>query len=193
MAVTVTKRSNSSGILSPNEFTASQTVGRVGGPVMFVWDHRTNQFCVLNQGFLAEACVLAEQYGVLGRVFESAELTIDAGSEVGTEVTASIEVPAGELWFINGATVTPTFAEGETGTCSFNLTISPAGGTEWNYYASNQSLTVGTDIDIRSDLFVPLRLVAGSKVTLKVTVTADFTDEATVEIALSGTKNRRLV
>lgn len=191
--ITVANKSNNSGVLSPSEFTASQSTGRISGPLVFVWDHRTNQYVVLNQGFLAEACVLAETYHVLGRVSESAKVTIDAGTKSDTTLSASVEVPAGELWFINGFKVVPTFAGGETGSCSFNVTVSPTGGTEWNYYSGKQALTEDVAVNVRNDLFVPLRLTAGSKVTLTVSVDKDFVNDANIVITVYGTKNRRIV
>ncbi len=191
--ITVVNKGNNSGVLSPRELSASQSTGRVSGPLVFAWDHRTNQYVVLNQGFLAEICVLAELYHVLGRVSESTKVTIEGGTKSGTTLSASIEVPAGELWFIRGFKVVPTFAPEETGSCSFNVAVSPTGGTEWNYYSSKQALTEEVAVIVNDDLSVPLRLTAGSKVTLTVSVDDDFINNANIAITVYGTKNRRIV
>jgi hypothetical protein len=185
--------------LSPSELVAQQVTGRVTGYPVFAWDHRNNQFGVLNQGFLAEVCVLAEVFAVVGRVAEDESVTVAKGSVVGDTATAYIEVPAGELWFLSRIAVTcPAAGTAGTngGSCSYNIAISIPGVPEFSYYSENQT-NMGATTNI--DLFDPdemgtrLRLPAGSKITLNLLVTVDFDVDKDFTIAVYGTKNRRIV
>ena len=74
------------------------------------WDPKDNKYHVVNLGNLVEPLVLAEKEYVADKLDsrDGKDVTVDAttGAVVGAGITGSIEVPAGEVWYINRLAVT---------------------------------------------------------------------------------------
>lgn len=198
MTVKVVKRENGKGVFSPQELTAQQLPGAVPGMPVIVWDHRNNQYCVLNQGFLAEACVVAEMLNVMGRVIVPAIATIEAGGAVGDTAEATITVPDGQVWFLSRLAVTcPDAGTAGTdgGSCNFNIEITHA-GVSWNYLptaATAMGTTTSIDLYDPDQLGARLRLVSGDTIKLKLTVTVDHDVDKDYVITAYGSIGKRLV
>jgi len=198
MLTKVIERNNNKGVFSPQEMKAQQLPGAVPGMPAIIWDHRNNQYGVLNQGFLAELCILAEQDNVLGRVYLPAEATIEAGAVVGDTGEAIITVPENQLWFLSRLAVTCP-AAGTPGTdggsANFNIEITH-GGVSWNYLAAAlaaMGATTAYDLADPDELGARLKLVAGDTIKLKLTVTVDHDVDKDYVITAYGCLGKRLV
>jgi hypothetical protein len=198
MLIKVNERKNSKGVFSPQEVRAQQLPGAVPGMPVIVWDHRNNQYGVLNQGFMAEVCVLAEQLNVLGRVYLPATVTIEAGAAVGDTAEAVITVAENQLWFISRLAVTcPAAGTAGTngGSANYNIEITH-GGASWNYLAAavtNMGATTAYDLFDPDELGARLRLTAGDTIKLKLTVTVDHDVDKDYVITAYGSIGKRLV
>lgn len=190
----IDKKDGQGGVFSPQEVSAQQALPTVQAVPVVAWDHRNGQYGILNQGFLAEICVLAERSSVIGRVAEVATAIFLVTAVVGDENAAVITVPADELWFINQIVVTAT-AVG-AGERSFNIEVDLGGGVVWDYFPVNQAHAVLDTIDVvdLDQLGTPLKLPGGSKVTLRLRVTVNHTvGTETSTITLFGSIGRRIV
>jgi len=188
------RKDGQGGVFSPQEVIAQQALPNVQAVPVIAWDHRNGQYGILNQGFLAELCVLAERMSVIGRVVAPVKVTVPDDAVVGDEFEGEIAVPAGMLWFLNELTVVMEAADA-TGSTSFNIGIDLGGGVTWDYYPAYQAHAVLTTIDLPDldQLGTPLRLVAGNKVILKLRVSVDSTAEKDVILTAFGTVAKRLV
>jgi hypothetical protein len=145
--------------------------------------------------------VLAEKAYALDRIDSrnGVQVTVPNGSVIGTVVTGEIEVPAGEVWFLNRLSVTCPAADA-TGTASFNILVSiwplTAAGTPKGYFATNQiAMGATTDIDLpaQGELGEELRLVGGSKLVLQLGVTVAFSADKVFRLDPYGRKGKALV
>lgn len=192
--VLIDKKDGQGGVFSPQEVKAQQAGATVQAVPVVAWDHRNNQFGILNQGFMAEVCVLAERMSVIGRVVAPVTVTVPATAVVGDEFEGEITVPAGMLWFLNRLTVAMEAADA-TGSTSFNIGIDLGGGVTWDYFPVYQAHAVLTTIDLPDldQLGTPLRLVAGNKVILKLRSTVASSAEKDVVLTAFGNVAKRLV
>jgi len=198
METKVMPRKDGKGIFSPQEVFPQQLPGTVQGVPVIVWDHRNNQYVILNQGFLAEACVLAEQLNVLGRVYVPSTATIEAGAAVGDTAEAVITVPDGQLWFLSRLAVACP-AAGTPGTdggsANFQIEVTRAGAS-WNYLpaaVTAMGATTNYDLPDYDELGARLRLVAGDSIKLRLTVTVEHDIDKDYVIAVYGSLGKRLV
>jgi len=188
------RRKDGQGVFSPQEVKAQQAGATIQGVPVIAWDHRNNAFGILNQGFMAEACVIAERAHIIGRVVAPAQVVIPGVAVVGDVAEAAVTVPEGQLWFINQINVTAT-AVG-AGERVFNIEVDMGGGAVWNYFPANQPHAVLDEIVVvdLDQLGAPLRLVGGNTVTLRLTVSVDHAGDAeTSVITLFGSVGRRIV
>ena len=74
-----------------------------GGRVLAGWDPTDSRFHPLNFDYIRQMAVLAERLHALDRLDDRnrIEATIASGSSVGATTTRDLEVPTGEVWFIN--------------------------------------------------------------------------------------------
>ncbi len=190
----IDRKDGQGGVFSPQEVIAQQALPTVQAVPVVAWDHRNGQYGILNQGFLAEVCVLAERMSVIGRVVAPVTVTVPDDAVVGDEFEGVITVPDGMLWFLNQLTVVMEAADA-TGSTSFNIGIDLGGGVSWDYFPLFQAHAVLTTIDLPDldQLGTPLRLVAGNKVILKLRTTVDSTAEKDVVLTAFGNVAKRLV
>ena len=160
---------------------------------------------------LVEALVQAESKYALDRIDDrdGVQATIPNGSAVGTEVTASITVPSGEVWFLNRLVVTSPADSGAGEIVTVNVRISKwqapdsRTGTAINdagrsYWANAQGTTAADtytiDLPAQGELGEELRLFAGDTITLVATLTtAAAGADLTATLKPYGRKAKRLV
>lgn len=190
----IDRKDGQGGVFSPQEVIAQQALPTVQAVPVVAWDHRNGQYGILNQGFLAEMCVMAERMSVIGRVVAPVTITVPDDAVVGDEFEGVITVPDGMLWFLNEFTVVMEAADA-TGSTSFNIGIDLGGGVTWDYLPVYHAHAVLTTIDLPDldQLGTPLRLVAGNKVILKLRSSVDSTAEKDVVLTAFGNVAKRLV
>jgi hypothetical protein len=195
------QRKDDRGIFSPQEIVPQQLpTGTVPGSPVIVWDHRNNQYGILNQGFLAELCLLAEKAYTLDRLDDrnGVTATIKNGAAVNDVVKGTIEVPAGEVWYINRLAVVCPAADGN-GSAKFNIEVSsfPKVDTANKDYLPADVTAMGatTNYDLGSvgQLGEELRLAGGDKLVLRLTVTVAFTVDKDFSLMVYGRVGKRLV
>lgn len=201
METKVIQGKDGKGVFSPQELTPQQLpAGAVPGVPVIIWDHRNNQYGVFNQGFLAELCLLAEKAYTLDRLDDrnGAKVTIPSGAAVNDVHKETIEVPAGEVWYINRLSVVCPAADA-TGSAKFNIEVSsfPKVDTANKDYLPTDVTAMGatTNYDVASvgQLGEELRLVAGDKLVLRLTVTVAFTADKDFYLRVYGRVGKRLV
>jgi hypothetical protein len=200
METKVMPRKDGKGIFSPQEVFPQQLPGTVQGVPIIVWDHRNNQYGILNQGFLAELCLLAEKAYILDRLDDrnGVKATVKNGADVNDVVKGTIEVPAGEVWYINRLSVVCPAADAD-GTAKFNIEVSsfPKEDSANKDYLSADVTAMGatTNYDLASvgHLGEELRLVGGDKLVLRLTVTVAFTADKDFYLNVYGRGGKRLV
>ena len=197
----VMQRKDDRGIFSPQEIAPQQVpAGTVPGAPVIVWDHRNNQYGILNQGFLAELCLLAEKAYTIDRLDDrnGVTVTIENGAAINDVVNGTIEVPAGEVWYINRLAVVCPAADGN-GSAKFNIEVSsfPKADTANKDYLSADVTAMGatTNYDVASvgQLGEELRLAGGDKLVLRLTVTVAFTVDKDFNLMVYGRIGKRLV
>lgn len=197
----VVQRKDDRGIFSPQEIATQQLpAGTIPGAPVIVWDHRNNQYGILNQGFLAELCLLAEKAYTIDRLDDrnGVKATIKNGAAVNDVVKGTIEVPAGEVWYINRLSVVCPAADA-TGSAKFNIEVSffPKADTANKDYLSADVTAMGatTNYDLASvgHLGEELRLIGGDKLVLRLTVTVAFTADKDFNLIVYGRAGKRLV
>ncbi|MCX7912300.1 MAG: hypothetical protein N2506_04990 [Dehalococcoidales bacterium] len=177
-----------------------------------VYDNSRGVWVGLPLQALTEALVAAEAKHALDRIDDrdAVQATITDGSEVGTVKTVSIEVPSGEVWFINRIVVTSP-AESSTGTGDIvrvNVRISrwaypdSRSGSSANengraYWSAAKGSASGGEYTInfaaQGELGEELRLVGGDKITLEATLTgAEAGADLTATLTPYGRKGKRL-
>lgn len=160
-----------------------------GGRVLAGWDPSDNRFHPLNLDVLRQLQVLMEAEHVLGIVDgrDQVSVTIAAGSAVGATGSATIEVPAGEVWFLHLAhLVSPAesgVGVGDIVQVNFRVSIWPDEASEHGqaYWQNNQGTAALDDLYAEfhpgapfiglKNVPKPLRLPAGSKIRLEATLT----------------------
>jgi len=200
METKVMPRKDGKGIFSPQEVFPQQLPGTVQGVPVIVWDHRNNQYGILNQGFLAELCLLAEKVYTIDRVDDrdGVKSTIKNGAAVSDVVKGTIEVPAGEVWYLNRLSVVCP-AAGADGSAKFNIEVSPfpkEDSANKDYLSADvTAMGATTDYDLVSagQLGEELRLVGGDKLVLRLTVTVAFTADKDFYLNVYGRGGKRLV
>ena len=196
MTAKVTENKDSKGVFSPQEMGAQQMPsGAVPGLPAIVWDHRNGQYGILNQGFLAECCILAEAANVLGRVVAPLTVTIESGAVIGDVAEGEIVVPENQLWFISRLAVTCPAADAD-GSASFQIQVEQLPGSPWNYLPSATAAmgaTTNYDCADADQLGTRLRLAAGQKLRLKLTVTVAHTADKDYTLTAYGCVSKRLV
>jgi len=151
---------------------------------------------------VVQPLVLAEKAYALDRLDSrnGKAVTVPNGTALAAVVPAdAIEVPTGEVWYINRLAVTCPAADA-TGSASFNILVSSfpktAAGTDKQYLATDTTAmgaTTNTDLGAVGQLGEELRLVAGDKLTLRLTVTAAFTADKVFRLDIFGRKGKLLV
>jgi len=161
-----------------------------------VYDNESGYWVGLPLQALTEALVMAESRHAVDRIDArngQVEVTVPDGSDEGTTKTKEIEVPAGEVWFINRFNLV-TEAE-----VSGNIRISSfpkSDDVDKRYLETNQAAGADNDYDLAAagELGTELRLVGGDKITVVGTAVADpLTDDRVVTLTLYGRKAKRLV
>jgi len=200
METRVMTRNDGKGIFSPQGVSPQQLPGAVQGAPVIVWDHRNNQYGILNQGFLAELCLLAEKAYIVDRLDDrdGVKVTVKNGAAVSDVAKGTIEVPAGEVWYINRLSVICP-AAGADGSAKFNIEVSafPKEDSANKDYLSADVTAMGatTNYDLTSagQLGEDLRLVGGDKLVLRLTVTVAFTADKDFYLNVYGRGGKRLV
>jgi len=184
--------------LTPTEATrgrAPSTLGYIpignykGAPAFLDLDKLVNQ-----------PLVLAEKAYALDRIDSrnGINVTVPDATALAAIVTGEIEVPAGEVWFLNRLSVVCPAADA-TGTASFNILVSSfpkVNGVDKAYLPADvTAMGATTDIDLpaQGQLGEELRLVGGDKVTLRLTVTVAFTADKVFRLNVWGRKGKALV
>lgn len=160
-----------------------------------IYDTKRGLWVGFPQEALTEALVAAESLHAVDRLDERnhATATVPDASEVGTVRTKELEVPAGEVWFINRFNL---ITEAEV---SGNVRVSKfpkVDDVDKRYLGTDQAASQDLNYDLASvgQLGVELRLVGGDKLTVVATATVDpTTDERSVTLNVFGRKARRLV
>jgi hypothetical protein len=161
-----------------------------------VFDNNTGNWVGLPLQALVEGLLVAESLHTEDRIDErdAISVTIPSGSAKDTVKTASIEVPSGEVWYINRLTIV-TEAE-----VSGNVRVSrwpKTDDVEKKYLSTDQAPATSTNYDLAGpgELGADLRLVGGDKLTVVGTVVAagGTTADRKVTLNLFGRKARRLV
>jgi hypothetical protein len=150
---------------------------------------------------LTEALVLAESKHALDKIDDrnKKEATIPAGSPVGEKKTAEIEVPSGEVWFINRLVLTSP-AESGPGVgdiVKVNVRVSkwPENKAYWSAAKGTAALDTYTiDLPAHGELGEELRLFGGDKLTLEAELTGAVAGANLVaSLTPYGRKGKRLV
>lgn len=188
---------NEKNLLKPLELGALQgsPVPPLAGTVLVAgYDSRDGSLRVLNLASLVEALQTAEVLHTEDRVDErdKASLTILAGTAVDSVKTATLEVPAGEVWYLNRLNlVTPAGVVANILVSRFPKTE----GIEKTYLATDQAAASDVNYDLAStgQLGADLRLVGGDKLTIRAKVTVAPAADVAVSLAPFGRKARKLV
>jgi hypothetical protein len=189
------RKDGQGGVFSPQEVGAQQAGVTVQAVPVVAWDHRNNSFGILNQGFLAEACKIAERMDVIGRLVLPVTVTIPDTAVAGDEFEDEITIPDGVLGYFNRLTVVCP-AAGADGSANFNIRVEQVGGTPWNYLPANllaMGATTTIDLVDLDQLGTPLRLVSGDKLILSLRVTVAHTVEKDYVLTAFGSRARRIV
>ena len=145
--------------------------------------------------------VLAEKAYALDRVDsrDGVNVTVPNLSALATVVTGEIEVPAGEVWYLNRLSVVCPAADA-TGSASFNILVSSfpktaAGGDKPYLPANVTAMGATTDYDLpaQGELGEELRLVGGDILTLQLVVTVAFTADKVFRLNPWGRQGKSLV
>jgi len=145
--------------------------------------------------------VLAEKAYALNRVDsrDGVNVTVPNLSVLATVVTGEIEVPAGEVWYVNRLSVVCPAADA-TGSASFNILVSSfpktaAGGDKPYLPANVTAMGATTDYDLpaQGELGEELRLVGGDILTLQLVVTVAFTADKVFRLNPWGRQGKSLV
>lgn len=180
---------------------------------MGVYDNKEGVWKALPLQAFTEALVVAESKHALDRIDDrdAVSAKIASGSEVGAQATASIEVPSGEVWFLNRLVLTSpaessgghgdivkvnvrisrwAFPDSRTGT-----TTNENGRAYWSAAKGSASLDTYTiDLPAQGELGEELRLFGGDKITLEATLTgANAGADLTATLTPYGRKAKRLV
>ena len=160
------------------------------------FDPSDSSLRLLNLGTFHEAQVLAEKAHALDKLDSrnaQKQVTVPAGSGVATVWPGSMEVPAGEVWYVSRlGLVTPA---GVTGNILISRFPKKPDGTDKEYLATDQAAGATTNYDLASagELGEELRLVGGDKVTVRGVVTAAPAADVTVTLTAYGRKGKRLI
>ncbi|MEL7562816.1 hypothetical protein [Dehalogenimonas sp. 4OHTPN] len=161
-----------------------------------VYDNESGAWMGLPLQVLREALLNAEAIHTEDRIDErdKVEVTVPDASAQDTVKTVELEVPAGEVWFLNRLNLV-TEAE-----VSGNIRVSKFPKTDAidkKYLATDQAAGNDEAYDLAEagQLGADLRLVGGDKLTVVATVTAAGGTTAARKVILSpfGRKARRLV
>lgn len=170
--------------------------GLLGSVIIGGYDPADGSLRVVNLSALVEPLVLAEKAHSLDKLdARNAQktVTIPSGSALATQLEATLEVPAGEVWFINRVTLaTPLEVEGNFRISRFGV---EADGKDKRYLAANQAVNTTTDHDLGAvgELGAELRLAGGDKVTVVGRAAAAATADRVVTLTAFGRKGKRLV
>ena len=153
---------------------------------------------------VVQPLVLAEKAYSLDRIDSrnGVNVTVPLATDVGDAVApGEIEVPAGEVWYLNRLSVSCPVPDA-TGTCSYNILVSSfpktATGTDKPYLPANAADPgVGPDdydLPAQGELGEELRLVGGDKLSLVLTVTVGpFAAITVYRLNIWGRKGKLLV
>lgn len=181
-------------------YTPIISLGRGEGRFLLGYFRGVPAFIDLDK-LVVQPLVLAEKAYSVDKVDSrnGVKVTIEDDAEVGDIATGAIEVPAGEVWYLNRLAVTCPAADAD-GSASFNILVSPwpktAAGGDKGYYATAQTaMGAATIIDLPTlgQLGEELRLVGGDKLTLQLTVTVAFTVDKDFTLVPYGRKGKALV
>jgi hypothetical protein len=167
----------------------------IGSVVVGGYDPRDGSLRALNLGVLIEALQQAEVLHTEDKLDErnQKKLTIPAGTGSGVTMSAALEVPTGEVWYLNRLALT-TPAD-----VTANILVSKfprlADGTDKPYLPTDLAAgsTVNYDLAAVGQLGADLRLVGGDKLTIRATTTAGIVADVDVVLVPYGRKARKLL
>ena len=185
---------NQVGALELQALQGSPVPPLAGTVLVAGYDSRDGSLRVLNLASLVEALQTAEVLHTEDRVDErdKVSLTILAGTAVDSVKSATLEVPAGEVWYLNRLNlVTPAGVVANILVSKFPKTE----GIEKTYLATDQAAGSDVNYDLRDvgQLGADLRLVAGDKLTIRAKVTAAPVADVAVALTPFGRKARKLL
>jgi len=185
--------------LNPASVTGGRAVNTLG--VIPIGNYKGAATFIDLDKLVNQPLVLAEKVYALDRVDSrnGVQVTVPNGTALAAVVTGQIEVPAGEVWFLNRLSVVCPAADA-TGTCSFNILVSSFPKTEDRgdkpYLPANvtaMGATTDYDLPAQGELGEELRMVGGDKLTLQLTVTVAFTADKVFRLNPWGRKGKALV
>jgi hypothetical protein len=189
--------------LAAGGITVAQATGRPAnqlGVLPIGYYKGTATFVDLDK-LVNQPLVLAEKAYCLDRIDSrnGVSVTVENGTGVGDVVDSDpIEVPAGEVWYLNRLSVVCPAADAD-GSASFNILVSSfpkVNGADKAYLpAAVTAMGATTDIDLpaQGQLGEELRLVGGDKLTLRLTGTVAFTADKVFRLNVWGRKGKALV
>jgi len=176
-----------------------------GGRVMAGWDPTDNRFHPLNLDYIRQMAALAERLHALDRLDDrdKVEATITSGSSVGATATKDLEVPTGEVWFINRLVLVSP-AESGVGVgdiVQVNVRVSKWPKTDdvaKSYWSANRGTAAENsytiDLPAQGELGEELRLEAGDKLTLVAALTgAAAGADLTASLTPYGRKGKKIM
>ena len=167
----------------------------IGSVIVGGFDPRDGSLRVLNLGNLVEQLLQVEALHTEDRLDDRnrKSLTIPAGTGTGVTMSAALEIPAGEVWYLNRLTLTTP--AGVTANILVSKFPRKADGTDKEYLPADQAAgtTVNYDLAAVGELGADLRLEGGDKLTIRGTTTAAITADIAVELIPYGRKARKLL
>jgi hypothetical protein len=185
--------------LNPAAVTGGRAVNTLG--VIPIGNYKGAAAFIDLDKLVNQPLVLAEKAYALDRVDSrnGVQVTVPNGTALAAVVTGQIEVPSGEVWFLNRLSVVCPAADA-TGTASFNILVSSfpktEAGNDKPYLPANvtaMGATTDYDLPAQGELGEELRLVGGDKLTLQLTVTVAFTADKVFRLNIWGRKGKALV
>jgi len=167
----------------------------IGSVIVGGFDPRDGSLRVLNLGNLVEQLLQVEALHTEDRLDSrnGRSLTIPAGTGIGVTMSAALEIPTGEVWYLTRLTLTTPAA------ARANILVSKfpkkPDGTDKEYLATDQVGGTTADYDLAAvgELGTDLRLEGGDKLTIRATTTAAITADVVVVLAPFGRKARKLL
>jgi len=176
-----------------------------GGRVLAGWDPTDSRFHPLNLDYIRQMMALVERLHCQDRLDDRdrIEARIASGSAVGSRATRDLEVPPGEVWFINRLVlVSPAESGAGVGDIvKVNVRVSRwprADDTPRSYWSEGRGTaaedTYTIDLPAQGELGEELRLDAGDKLTLVAELTgAAAGADLTASLTPYGRKGKKIM